>query len=232
MNQEDIDDFVDALPSQYKNKVNPEILKHIKKKMSDPDMYEDLRDKMISYASVLKEGKFRVKNYLDGVRYMSYRAMGMTNEKAYEATFTKKVKEWRARGMDKKTISSYVSQYNKSKLIVLLYERTMIPVKLLNQDNYQKAINKQVQLLEAKSEFVQQQAANSLMVNLAPDPKMQLPTDNVDQQNSIIKGLREATTALVNQQRKQLEDKVIDASDLAASQLMPIPQTEDAELVE
>ena len=231
MNQEDIDDFREALPPQYRGKLNTEIMEHIHKKMSDPDMYEDLRDKMISYTNVFQHGKFRMINYLDGIRYISYKSMGMTNEKAYAATFPKKVKKWKKSGMSSKNISSYVSQYNKSKLIVMLYERALIPFKLLNQENLQKAVNKQVELLNARSEMVQQLAANSLMTHLAPSETTTMELDVQDKQNTMIDELRKATTEMVNAQRKQLEDGVIDASTLAASNLLS-SEIEDGEIIE
>ena len=56
-------------------------------------------------------------------------------------------------GKNAKDISSFVTSYNKNKLVNLILEQSMIPSWVLNQDMYQKALNVQCELmLTANSE--------------------------------------------------------------------------------
>ena len=128
--------------------------------------------------------------------------MGYNNQESYFRTFPARHQLLVAKGTSSKDIASYVSAYNKNKLVNLVREQSLIPSWVLNQDAYQKAINTQVDLMEnAASEFVRTQAANSLLTHLAK-PKEVGPLINFDlRENSGMNELRDLLGKLASKQQ-------------------------------
>lgn len=214
-------EFKEALPSKFKKSVNQELIDRVNQAMSDPEFYEQYRENLMSYTKVLQEGKFRISQYLDAVKYVSYKLMGNTNKQAYSQTFPDKIAKFQANQVADKDVASYITAYNKSKLVNLILEQTLVPTWVLNQDMYQKALNVQAELmLTANSEKVRSDAANSLLTHLK-QPETQKVELNVGvQETDTIKELRNATMELVKQQRLQIESGTVDAQSVASSKLI------------
>jgi hypothetical protein len=104
--------------------------------------------------------------------------MGYTNKDAYAKTFPDRYQVLGLKGASEKDISAYVAMYHKNKLVNQILEQAVIPSWLLNQDAYQKAINKQLDLMaNALSEKVQTDAANSLLTHLKPPETKKVELD-------------------------------------------------------
>jgi hypothetical protein len=216
-----LDSFRTALPDKVKKTVNQELLDSINKTLNDPDMYETYRDNLISYASVMADGKFKMESYVSAVKYVSHKLMGATNIAAYVKTFPDKYQDFINRGVDTKDIASYVTAYNKSKLVNLIMEQTLIPSYVLNQDLYQKALNVQAELmLTAKSEKVRSDAANSLLTQLKMPEVNKVQLDVNVKEDGSIAALRESTLELVKQQRLMVEAGAMNAQEVAHSKLV------------
>lgn len=210
-----------ALPPQHKHRVSDELIQSINNTLNDPDMYETYRDNFLSYLNVLGDGRFKIQDYTNAVKYVSQKLMGKTNESAYMTTFPDRYADMHARGLTAKEMSSIISVYNKSKLVNLIFEQTMIPTWVLNQDLYQKAINVQADLmLNAMSEKVRSDAANSLLVHLKPPEVKKVELDIGIKQNDDIEQLRQITVELASQQRRLIEAGVITARDTAEVKLI------------
>lgn len=216
-----IEDFKKALPDKVRKSVNDELVQHINKTLSDPDMYESYRDNLLSYTRVMADGRFKVSSYVDAVKYVSHKLMGCTNLDAYTKTFPDRVLRFRQQGVSPKDIASYVTAYNKSKLVTLIMEQTLIPSYILNQDLYQKALNVQADLMmNAKSEKVKCDAANSLLNQLKmPETKKVELNIGMKEDNSI-QALREATLELARQQRLMLESGASNLTELSHSKII------------
>ena len=162
-----VEQFQQALPDKMKKSVNQEVIDSINATLSDPESFEYYRNNLLSYARVIQDGKFKLPEYINAVRYVSYKLMGCTNIEAYSRTFPDKIQRFNLQGVTGKDVASYVTAYNKTKLVNLIYEQSLIPSYVLNQDLYQKALNVQAELmLTAKSEKVKSDAANSLLTHL------------------------------------------------------------------
>ena len=168
-----VDELKLSLPTHLKTIANQDLVDKLNQIASDPDVAENIRENFVSYTSVLKDGRFKTEDYLNAVAYVSYKVMGFTNLDSYKMTFPNRYRDLVARGASDKDISSFVSAYNKNKLVNLVLEQTMIPIHILNQDAVQKAINVQVELMmTASSEKVRAEAANSILTHLkAPEIK-------------------------------------------------------------
>ena len=199
-----VQDVERALPTQLKTKVSQTLVDTLNNLHSDPTVAELIRDNYITYTSVLRDGTFKMEDYLNAVAYVSFKMMMHTNKDAYAKTFPNRYQTMVAAGKTEKDISAYVAAYNGNKLVNLILEQTLIPVWILNQENYQKAINTQVELMtHSQSDLVRTQAANSLLTHLKKPESKKVELDlNIKPQSDGINELRDSVTKLVDQQKE------------------------------
>jgi hypothetical protein len=213
--------FKEALPAHVRKNVNKDVLDIINTTIGDPEMIRNFRENLVGFQSVLTQGKFKLTNYVDAVKYVSHKLLGCNNITAYTRTFPDKVNDFKLRGVSDKDISAYASAFNKSKLVNLILAQSMVPTHVLNADVYQEAINVQADLMRnANSEKVRCEAANSLLVQLRPPEIKKVELDIGFKEDSAIAALRETTLQLVAQQRMALQAGAISARDAAQSGLL------------
>lgn len=213
--------FKQVLPDKVKKSVSQELIDQINTTLSDPEMYEAYRDNLLSYTRVMADGRFKVDSYISAVKYVSHKLMGATNIEAYSKTFPDKMQRFAAQGVSAKDIASYVTAYNKSKLVNLIFEQTLIPSYVLNQDLYQKALNVQAELMvSANSEKVRCDAANSLLTHLKMPETQKVELEIGVKEDSAIAALRATTMELARQQRLMLEAGAMNAQEVAHSKLV------------
>ena len=216
-----VEEFKDALPLKVKRSVNQELIDQINTTLSDPEMYEAYRDNLMSYTKVMADGRFKVSGYIDAVKYVSHKLMGCTNIEAYTKTFPAKYQRFVQQGVQAKDIASYVTAYNKSKLVNLIFEQTLIPSYVLNQDLYQRALNVQADLMvNANSEKVRCDAANSLLTQLKMPDVTKVEMDINVKEDSSIQALRNTTLELARQQRLMIGSGAMNAQEVAHGKLL------------
>jgi hypothetical protein len=228
-----VEQFQRVLPKGVKAKLTPDMIDNINSVLSDPGIRDNYRDNLLSYTNVMQDGKYKIQSYIDAVRYVSHKLMGSSNVEAYTKTFPARYQrvvtenkhlEPEAIG---KILSSYVAAYNKTKLVVKVFEQTLVPSHILNADMYQKALNRQAYLMtHANSEKVQSDAANSLLTHLKMPEVNKIELDIGVKQDKSIDMLREATLELAKQQRAAIARGDMTAKDVAHSQII------EAEVVE
>ncbi len=224
-----IEQFQRVLPKQVKLRITPEMVKGINGLMGDPQLRENFRDNLLSYTSVMADGKYKIIAYINAVRYVSFKLLGSTNIEAYAKTFPERYQRLINEGANNKVISSYSTAYKKTQLVIKIMEQTLVPSHIFNADLYQKALNRQAHLMmHANSEKVQTDAANSLLNNLKAPEAIKLEMDINVKEDKSINELRETTLALVAQQRKMLEDGNVSVKTVAHSKLL----IEDGEVIE
>lgn len=172
----------------------------------DQTAAEQIRNNFVTYAGVMKDGKFKTQDYLNAVQYVTYKHMGYSNKDAYFKTFPNRQAELVARGTSEKDISAYVSAYHRGKLVNLIMEQSLIPVWIVNQDLFQEALNHQAWLMKnATSEKVQCDAANSILTHLQK-PKDAVTNINLDlRENSGLTELKNTLTQLAEAQKAAIE---------------------------
>lgn len=216
-----IEQFKQALPDKVKRSINQELIDQVNTTLSDPEMFEAYRDNLLSYTRVMADGRFKVTSYVDAVRYVSHKLMGCTNIEAYTKTFPDKYQRFVQQGVQAKDIASYVTAYNKSKLVNLIFEQTLIPSYVLNQDLYQKALNVQAELMvSAHSEKVRSDAANSLLTHLKMPETQKVELEIGIKEDSSISALRATTLELARQQRLMMEAGAMTAQEVAHSKFV------------
>ena len=208
-----------ALPATTKLTVSQSLVDKLNAVTSDPILAEHIRDNFISYNTVMQDGKYTADEYINAITYCTYKVMGLTNKDAYINTFPQRHQQLVARGASAKDISAYVAAYHKGKLVMAILDQAHIPMWLLNQDVYQKAINVQVDLMKnAQSELVRTQAANSILTHLAK-PKDAVPQVAIQiNQNTGMNELMDAMAALAEKQVNMI-DRGVTAKELAAQRI-------------
>lgn len=215
-----IEQFKDALPAKLKKSVNQELIDQINTTLAEPELYENYRENLVSYTSVMADGKFKVESYIDAVKYVSHKLLGCTNIDAYTKTFPNKYANFVAQGVSPKDIASYVTAYNKGKLVNLIFAQTLVPSYVLNQDLYQRALNVQADLMiSAKSEKVRSDAANSLLTHLKMPETQKIELDIGVREDSAIAALRATTLELSRQQREMIQGGAMNAEQVAHQRL-------------
>lgn len=189
-----------ALPTGMRGLATPEFTDKINNIASDPEVAQVVRENFVSFSKVLNEGKFKTEDYLNAVAYCTYKMMGLSNGESYARTFPQRHADHLARGLDPKTVSSYVSMYHKGKLVQSIMEQAMIPFWLINQEARQKALNVQVDLMQnAQSEMVRTTAANSVLTH-TEKPKDMAPLVAINIVDNGLESLRAGLREMANAQ--------------------------------
>ena len=197
-----IEQFKDALPIQIRKNVTQELVDNINAKVANTEALETFKENLIGYTSVLSSGKYKIASYINAVKYVSFKLLGDPNVKAYAKTFPEKIARFKREQVSPKDIASYAAAYNKTKLVNLIYEQTLIPSHVLNAPLFQQALNVQAELMmSAKSEKVRSDAANSLLVHLKRPETQKIELDIGIDQGSIIDDYQMVMRRMVEQQK-------------------------------
>lgn len=209
-----------AAPANMKRAVTQQVVDAVNAASSDPEVARQIGENFVSYVGVMKEGRFKVEDYVAAVTYVSYKLMGDSNKEAWCKTFPQRHAALRARGADEKEVSAHVASYSKGKLVNAVLEQSMVPSWVLNAHLFQQALNVQADLMNtASSEKVRSDAANSILTHLKRPEAVVGQIDLNIRDNSGMNELRELLGDMAAQQRQAIE------------QGTPIRQITDARII-
>ena len=213
--------FQDALPAKMRKSVNQALLDTINNTMASQETLDIFKENLLSYGDVLKEGKFKITNYIAAVKYVSYKLLGGTNKQAYAKTYPDKILKFKADGISDKDIASYTTAFHKSKLVMLIMEQSLVPTHVMNAPLLQAAINVQAELMmSANSEKVRSDAAACLIKELKPPDDKKFELDVVVKQDDSIAQLAETTRRLAVVQQELIETKQMTTTEVANSNIV------------
>lgn len=222
-----LDELKEAMPPQLKKAASERLLDMVNDASQDPIAAQAIRENFVSYSSVLKDGRFKVEDYLNACSYVSFKMMGYNNQESYMRAFPDRWAALTAAAKSKKEISAYVANYNKNKLVNLILEQSIIPSWVLNQDVYQKAIETQLELMTtAGSEKVRTEAANSILTHLKKPETKKVEIDLGVRDNSGIEQLRQTMTEMAERQIDMIRQGA-KTKEVAHQQLVQIHEDED-----
>lgn len=225
-----IDQLKGTLPSKLRKYVTDEMVSVVND-VEDGDFREHYRNNVLSFSSVLADGKYKTMDYINAVKFVSYKLLGDSNTVAYSKTFPERYQRLVDKGISSKNIASYSTAYNRGDLVNKIMEQTLIPVHILNMDLHQEAINAQAELMRsAKSETVRQKAAECLITQLKAPETAKVEVD-VNYNNSMVDDLRATTKALAQQQLKMIQAGHMNAQEVAHSDIIAtkVDDIEEAE---
>lgn len=218
-----LQDVTSAVPATLKASITQSFVDNLNNMAHDPAVAENIRDNFLSFTSVMRDGKYKMQDYLNAVTYVSYKMMDMSNHDAWAYTFPQRHAALVAAGKSKKDISSHVSMYAKGQLVNKVFEQSFTPIWVLNRDVQQKAVNKLADLMTtAQSEKVQCEAAGLLLTHLAK-PKESGPLINIDMRENSGMNELNATLEKLALQQQQLIQNGAQIKDINAQRLFEIP---------
>ena len=211
----------DSVPKNMRVLVTTDLVTAVNALNMDDEERSYYRDNLLTLGKVLEQGRWSVPQYLNAVRFITYKLMGCKNNEAYAKTFSAKFNKFKANGIDDKTISRYVTAYSGSKLVTAVYEAASIPFYMINRDYRQQALMVQVDLMKnAKSEMVRTTAASSVLSTLEPPKESKIELSLGEKDVSVIAELRDAVSRLACEQAKVISTGSMTAKQIAATPLI------------
>ena len=223
-----LDELKEAMPPQFKKAATVSLLDKVNDASENPIAAQSIRENFVSYSSVLKDGRFKIEDYLNACKYVSFKMMEYNNQEAYMRAFPDRWAALKAAAKSSKEISAYVANYNKNKLVNLILEQSIIPSWIMNQDVYQKAIDTQLELMmdETCSAKVRTEAANSILTHLKKPETKKVELDIGVKDNSGIEQLRQTMAELAENQMNLIRQGA-KTKDIAHQRLVHIHEDED-----
>lgn len=214
--------FKEVLPLHIRKNVSPLLVTEVNKLLTDPELEYCLVDNLISYTSVMREGKFKLTDYVAAVKFVSYKLTGNTDKDAFKKTFPKRFKKYTNNGLSPKEISSYISAYKNNKLVTGIYAQTLVPIHVANAHIMQQAINTQYMIMQDSevSPKVRSEAANSLMTHLKAPESKKIELDIGITQSNSIDDLRIVMGQFADVQQKAIAQGTSTATDIAHSNIL------------
>ena len=224
--------FLKCLPKGSRGLLTEKLIEEVNNLIENTPLRESFRDNLLAYTHVLAEGKFKLKDYIRAIHYVSCKLMGDSNIDAYVKTFPDRYQSFIDNNYPVKDIHSVVTGYNKNLMVTKIMEQALVPTWLLNQDLYQKALNTAADLmLNARSEKVRIDAAATLLVQLKMPEAAKVHLDISVKEDDSITELRRSTLELVKQQRLMLESGAMSAKEVAEQRITKVIEGEVIENV-
>ena len=195
----------------------------------DPKLMESYGENVLSYIGVLKEGKFKITDYMNAVRFVSYKLMGHSDIDAYIITFPDRYERLIADGVPREEMSPYVSAYKKNALVVKIFEQTVIPINVLNNHMAQDSLNELMKIgLHGRSEMARVAALSKVLDKTdAPETKKMQLDMNVNTGDAI-SDLRTMLSEAANEQLEYINKGKVDLKTLGALK----PKSDDDDIIE
>lgn len=211
-----------ALPKTRRNSITDEFVEKVNELLADENTRELFRDNLLSFGRVLNEGRVDMHEYLNAVRYCSYKLLGDSNLAAWSKTFPERLQRLLDRGAPELDIHRAIHSFSRTFLVTRILEQSLVPTWILNQDLYQKALNTTADLMmNARSEKVRADAANNLMVQLKMPEAAKVTLDIKQTESDALTELRKSTLELVAQQRAMMQAGLMNARQIAEMKVIP-----------
>lgn len=233
-----LEELQKAVSPKYRKYINEDMVDTVNG-IEDPDFREHFRQNLISMSSVLADGRYSVKDFVSAVKFVSYKVLEESDIDAYMYTFPDRynrvLNRWLEEGLDEseireKKISPYVSAYKRNELVAKVFERTLIPSRILNAPLFQDALNVQVELMySARSELVRQNASKTVMEYTNTPEAMKIEMDIGVKQDDEVVALRNEMARLAAMQLEKIQNKVMSSKDIAHSKLL-VEETIDVDI--
>lgn len=211
------------VPKNQRGMITPEFCDKVEKSVNDPVLAEQIKNNFISYLNVLSTGKFSMDEYLNAVKYVSFKLLNYTNRDAYAATFPDRWERMVKEGVEEKRMDAYVAMYNKSKLVVAIYEQTIVPTYVLNAPLHQEALNVLAKMIKDPSVrgMAKVKACEAILTHTKQPEIVKGELTIGLQENETIAELREVTEQLANTFRASI-GKGKTLQDVAEAQIIDV----------
>ena len=193
------------------------------------DFSEAYRENFLTYTKVLSSGTYKITDYMNAVRFVSYKLMKYSNIECYMRTFPDRYDRLLDQYQDlgdetwirENKIAAFVSMYNQNQLVNLIMDQSTIPSRILNAPMHQDALNVLAQLMVgSRSDMVRMQAASNILVHLKAPETAKIELDINVKENDVIGELRKVTQELAESQRLSISSGVSTSAQIAESKII------------
>jgi len=204
-------EFKAALPKQMRKGLNPVLIDEINSVILDPEIWDAYTENLFSYTDVLANGRYTIQQYVNAVKYVTYKVINLNNTEAYIKTFPERYKSQLSKGKTNKEISVLVTSYNSGKLVMTIYKQAMIPIALVNAPKVQKMLNVLLTIAEDEEQNgrTRVEAADKFISHCAMPEEASIALDvNIKHGSAgdIINTYKQAIAMMVNGQMKAIAD--------------------------
>lgn len=216
------EEFKEALPAQIKGNVSQVLVDQVNSLLNQPELEDTLVDNLITYSSVMKDGKYKIVDYVNAVRFVSFITCNNIDKEAYRKTFPARYAKHMANKVSAKDLGAYVSAYKKTKLVTAILAQSLVPVYITNAGNLQEAINIQMSIArdEDVSDKVRSDAANSVMTHLKAPETSKIELDVAVKESNVMSDIRAHLDELAAAQQHAILTGVKTPKDVAHSGLV------------
>lgn len=193
------------VPSSQRTLITEEFVDKLNSLSDDPMLCEQFKENFLTYISVLNTGKYKMEDYINAVKYVSLKLLGYNNTKAYAIVFPDRYEKLRKNNQQ---VESFASMYNKNKLVIQIYEQTMVPTYVLNAPLHQEALNTLVDMIRSDDirGMAKVKACEAILNYTKPPEVVQGKIDiNIDKSNTISE-LRDVTEKLAETFRSAISN--------------------------
>lgn len=210
------------VPKNQRTLITQEFLDKLEASVNDSLVAEQFKENFVTYLNVLSKGKYKMEDYINAVKYVSFKLLGYSNIKAYTATFPERYERLKAEGQTQ--IEAFVSMYNKNKLVMQIYEQTIVPSYVLNAPMHQQALNTLAAMIvddDVRGMTKVKACEAILQYTKQPDVVKGELTIGIEQSDTI-NDLREITENLADTYKMMLEKKGMKLKDVAEADIIDI----------
>lgn len=214
------------VPKNQRTLITQEFLDKLEASVNDSLVAEQFKENFVTYLNVLSKGKYKMEDYINAVKYVSFKLLGYSNINAYIATFPERYERLKAEGQTQ--IEAFVSMYNKNKLVMQIYEQTIVPSYVLNAPMHQQALNTLAAMIvddDVRGMTKVKACEAILQYTKQPDVVKGELTIGIEQSDTI-NDLREITENLADTYRVMLEKKGMRLKDVAEADIIDVTPEE------
>lgn len=213
----DVEEFKSALGKMKSRLATDDILEEIANIVTEDDSLDGhLQDKIVSFSSVMKTGRYKSLDYVKAVQFCSYLSIGDTQIDAYRKTFPK-----RAAAKTQNSLQSGASIYASGDLVQKIMAQSMVPVHIMFNSERFKAINILSELMtNSDNERIRMESADKMLGHIKPPEESKLTLDIGIKDDESIRDLNDALTQLALKEKEMLDKGMITLKDVAKKKIV------------
>ena len=205
------------VPRNFRSQITEKFLDQMEQAIGNDEQARHVRENFITYSKVLQDcdPNVNILDYLNAVRFITFKIMGYSAEESWKRVFPHKVEKLLREG-NEKHINKYANIYNKSQIVNKIYSQTMIPSYILHHEEYEKMIstlNDMIYSGELRG-MAKVKAVEIFLSNTKPPEVAKAELQVSIQQSDTITDLRDATDKFARAMRLAIEEGKTTATEI------------------
>lgn len=129
------------VPRKFRSQITENFLDQMEQVIGDGEQARCVRENFISYSKVLQDcgPNVGILDYLNAVRFITFKIMGYSIEESWRRVFPHKVEKL-IKECKESHICKYSNIFNKSQIVNKIYSQTIIPSYILHHDMYEETL--------------------------------------------------------------------------------------------